>query len=392
MPRTWNFIHESLQEQATQGKYRKLKVIEAGQAGSISIAGSHRLNLSSNDYLQLASDRQVQKVAESYLQQYGTGSTASRLISGTWSYHQELEEKLSHWLAKESVSLFNSGYQLNCSLIPAISNRDTHLYFDKLNHNSLVQGAILSRAKLHRYRHLDYQHLEQILKQESAETRKIIVTESVFSMDGDVADITRLVDIAKRYNAMLIVDEAHAIGVMGDEGRGLACQHDDVDMVIGTFGKAFGSFGAYIACSNELREYLINFCSGFIYTTALPPAVIGATIGALERIQSMQNERAYLAGLGIWFRGELKHLGLDYLNSSSHIIPIIIGSEQDTMRISQHLSDHGFMCQAIRPPTVESGKSRLRVTLNSAITKEHLTKFLQVIQKAVSSDHDTFQG
>ena len=361
-------------------------------AGSISIAGLSSVNLSSNDYLQLASDPQVQKVAESYLQQYGTGSTASRLISGTWSYHQELEEKLSRWLATESVLLFNSGYQLNCSLIPAISNRDTHLYFDKLNHNSLVQGAILSRAKLHRYRHLDYQHLDQILKQESAETRKIIVTESVFSMDGDVADITRLVEIAKRYNAMLIVDEAHAIGVMGNEGRGLAYQHDDVDIVIGTFGKAFGSFGAYVSCSTEIREYLINFCSGFIYTTALPPAVIGATIGALERIQTMQNDRDYLEELGNWFRAELKQLGLDYLNSSSHIIPIIIGSEQDTLRISEHLSNYGFTCQAIRPPTVESGKSRLRVTLNSAITKEHLTKFLQVIQKTVSSDHDTFKG
>ena len=321
-----------------------------------------------------------------FTDKYGTSSGASRLITGTGEYHYQLEKDLANWLEVESVLLFNSGYQLNSTLLASIADRDTVIYSDRLNHNSLVQGIVASRAILRRYKHLDYAHLESLLQKDAGINRKIIVTESVFSMDGDVADLDALSRLAEAHNAILIVDEAHAIGVMGPAGKGIGYTNQRIDIRIGTFGKAFGSFGAYVGGSSELINYLINHCGGFIYTTALPPSVIGATQCALDLLKDMDSERNYLVELSSWFRNDLNKLGFNTFGSSSHIVPIYVGDEFKALRLSESLKKQGYWVNAIRPPTVESGTSRLRFTLSTHHSKEDLSGCIEIIQKSVSSE------
>lgn len=389
LPGKISHIESALFERHQNGKYRTLSEIASSTGPRVEIAGNNFINLCSNDYLGLSQHETIKVVSRSYLDKYGTGSTASRLIAGTHSYHIQLEKKLSDWLARDSVLIFNSGFQLNSSLIAAISKKSTNLYYDRRNHNSLVQGALLSEANLFRYHHLDYNHLEDLLSLNSAAAKdNIIVSESVFSMDGDIADIDALTKLARKYNAILIIDEAHAIGMMGDGGRGLCYDNADVDIVIGTFGKAFGSFGAFIACEKPIREYLINFCSGFIYTTALPPAVIGSITASVDLMPELDKKREYVSELGKWLREALLSIGADISGSGSHIIPIVTGSEQSALALSENLKENGFLSLAIRPPTVEPGRSRIRLTLNTSITKEHLSEFIEVVQKAVSSLDD----
>lgn len=423
----FDFIAKALSDASARGQLRSLKTVRGYCDSKVTIDGSneiersantelnsehqpdhnpeknpeqeigatihqHRLdliNLCSNDYLRLSEHPQVISESNKYTEMYGTGSTASRLVAGNWEYHEVLERQVASWLKFEAALVFSSGYQLNSTIIPALSDRNTTLFYDKLNHNSLVQGALASKGKLLRYKHLDYAHLETLLAREDTQSRKIIVTESVFSMDGDVANIRLLTEIARKYNAILIVDEAHAVGVFGEEGRGISAGVAGVDLLIGTFGKSFGSAGAFVACSEMMRDYLINFCAGFIFSTAPPPSVIGANIRSLEHINSMSVEREYVQVLSNWVRDHLKRMGFDILRSESHIIPIVIGSEVSTLKLSEFLQRNGFLCQAIRPPTVEQGKSRLRITLNAKLTKEDMQRFLEVLQNYVSSEHDT---
>lgn len=389
MQNRFDFIEKALSDATARGQLRTLKTIRSFSDAQVTVDRSQLTNLCSNDYLRLSEHPEVISESVRYIEKYGTGSTASRLVAGNWEYHELLENQLSEWLNQESALLFSSGFQLNATIIPALSDRNTTLFYDRLNHNSLVQGALASRARLVRHRHLDYTHLEQLLSAEDPSVRKIIVTESVFSMDGDIADIHRLVEISRRYNAILIVDEAHAIGVFGEQGRGIADGCEGVDLVIGTFGKAYGSAGAFVACPALIRSYLINYCAGFIYSTAPPPSVVGASIKSLELIRSMNDQRVCLQKMSGWMREQLKGLGLQILRSESHIIPIVIGPESSTVKLSDHLQQNGFLCQAIRPPTVEQGTSRLRITLNTKLTMEELQRFLEVLQFYVSSEHDT---
>lgn len=389
VPKRFDFIEKALSDATARGQRRTLKTIRGFSDAQVTVDRSQLTNLCSNDYLRLSEHPEVIAESVRYTEKYGTGSTASRLVAGNWEYHELLENQLAEWLNQESALLFSSGFQLNATIIPALSDRNTTLFYDRLNHNSLVQGALASRARLVRYRHLDYAHLEQLLSVEDPSTRKIIVTESVFSMDGDIADIHRLSEIAGTYDAIFIVDEAHAMGVFGEQGRGISCGCDRVDFVIGTFGKAFGTSGAFVACPSQVRSYLINFCAGFIYSTAPPPSVVGASIQSLELIRSMNDQRSELQRISGWMRAQLKGLGFQILRSESHIIPIVIGPASSTLKLSDHLLQNGFLCQAIRPPTVEQGTSRLRITLNTSLTMEELQRFLEVLQIYVSSEHDT---
>jgi 8-amino-7-oxononanoate synthase len=389
LPGKLSHIESALKNRHEDGKFRSLYDVESIEPPYVVVTGKKLLNLCSNDYLSLSNHPELINTSGKFLEKYGTGSKASRLVSGTHHYHSEVEKALSDWLKRESVLLFNSGFQLNSTLIPAISRKSTILYYDKRNHNSLVTGALGSEAKLLRYRHLDYGHLEELLKKNAKNaSENIIVSESVFSMDGDIADIEALCRLAKKYDATLIIDEAHAIGVMGENGRGLCYDNEDVDMVIGTFGKAFGSFGAFVACNQTMREFLINFCSGFIYSTSLPPSVVGSILAALKVLPGLQDDRNFVNNLGSWLRNQLAGLSVDTSGSNSHIIPIVTGSEQSALELSDLLRDEGYLAMAIRPPTVEPGRSRIRITLNSSISKEHLNRFLEVIQKYVSSKDD----
>ncbi len=386
---SFDHIEKALRERDAIGRRRELREITPLENGYVLVEGKKMLNLCSNDYLGLSMDSRLKEAASQAVYKYGTGSTASRLVSGSHDYHGELEQGLATWLQREAVLVFNSGFQLNVSLIATLADKNTNLFFDKRNHNSLLQGALLSGAKLHRYRHNDYAHLEALLEKHAHPgTKNIIATETVFSMDGDTADLSRISELSDKYQASLIADEAHAIGVCGSAGRGFSFGNGSVDLVIGTFGKAFGSFGAFVAGDNKVIDYLINYCSGFIYTTALPASVIGATTGALKLLPQMDDQRAYLNEISAWFRNELKKLGADTCGSDSHIVPVVIGSDQDATRVSRQMMESGFLVQAIRPPTVEEGRSRLRFTLNVNNTKKQLHQVLEVLQKALSSNYE----
>lgn len=378
-----------MEKRALDNRVRTLSILDPQPQSFVRGAGNQLLNVCSNDYLGLALHPVTQKAATDAIRIYGSGSTASRLIAGTFSIHDQLEVGLASWLGRESALLFNSGFQMNISVIAALADRDTHLYYDRLNHNSLVQGAILSRAHMHRYHHLDYNHLTNLLRENHGKGgRHIIVTESVFSMDGDIADLAQIAAIADQFDALLVVDEAHAIGVCGEEGRGFSYGVDRIDVLLGTFGKAFGSSGAFLACSKALREYMVNFCYGFIYTTAPSPASVGATLGALSLMTDLETARQNLNQTSAWFREQLRALNLDICRSQSHIIPVVIGSEAHTLEVAQRLQEEGFLVQAIRPPTVSPGRSRIRFTLNSWIKPSDLEHLLVILKNTLSSIHD----
>jgi 8-amino-7-oxononanoate synthase len=265
--------------------------------------------------------------------------------------------------------------------LSALADRNSVIFIDKKCHNSLIQGTTLSRATIKRYHHNNYEHLEELISaaQTSSYNRKIIVSETVFSMDGDRCDMDALIHIANKYNALFYSDDAHALGVLGTQGLGLNYGKKAVDIGIGTFGKSCGGFGAFVGCSKQMKEYLINFASGFIYSTALPPSVIGALDAAIELIPSMENERRHLFNLLDYIITDLKHT-FDIGNSESQILPIIIGDESKVIKFSNYLQDNGLWVSSIRPPTVEEGASRIRITLSARHTKEHVQQLVKVMK------------
>jgi len=350
--------------------------------------GRGLIDASSNDYLGLSQHPLVKARAAQWAERHGAGAPASRLVTGTRDITLAVEEKLAVFKRCQAALLFSSGFQANATTIPALSelgSGETAIYSDELNHASIVHGCRVARSRTHVFRHNDLDHLDQLLGQHAG--RKLIITESVFSMDGDRADVRSLALLAERHGATLYVDEAHASGVLGPQGRGLAAECDQsgggVDIVMGTLGKAFGAFGAYIAGSRALIDYLVNRCPGFIYTTALPPAVLGAVDAALDLIPTMERERELLAHNSQQLRALLAQLGYDTLRSSTQIIPAVIGSEEDALRAARSLEDAGVLAIAIRPPTVPAGTSRLRLTLSSSLDAADLTRLLDAVASAL---------
>ena len=375
-----SFINDALEKRKQEHQFRTLKPLEnQGGAHIIKNDGVEYINFSSNDYLGLSNHPELIKRSNEFTSKYGVGSGASRLVTGTFSIHSELEKKLAEIFNAEEAILFNSGFQANTSILPAVTDRNSLILADKKIHNSLIQGAILSRAAFKRFEHNHYDDLEELLKSAGSEryNRIWIVSETVFSMDGDRNDIDRLIEISEKYNALLYSDDAHAVGVLGEKGLGLNYGKDGIDISLGTFGKAFGSFGAFDLCSKEMKDYLINFAGGFIYSTSLPPNVIGAIDAALDLIPEMDQERTQLMKNVEYVRTEIQKLGYDTTASDSQIIPIIIGDEQETIELSNQLKEKGLWVSSIRPPTVEKVASRLRITLSVKHTKEHLDKLLK---------------
>jgi 8-amino-7-oxononanoate synthase len=368
-----HFLKDALDERKAQDRFRELRTVPHG---------NNVLNFCSNDYLNLAGHPALKSAALHYTGMYGTGSTASRLISGNHNWHEQLEFRLAGFFGYEAALLFNSGFQANISIIQALANRDTVLLYDRLNHNSLIQGARLSGAKLLRYNHCDAGHLKELLLRQHVQTapRRIIVSESVFSMNGDRAPVDSLIQLANEYNALLMIDEAHAIGITGSEGQGLAGRMDGIDIYLATFGKAAGGFGAFVCCSRMMRDFLINFASGFIYTTALPPAVIAAARAALELFPQLHAEREHVSNCSALLIAGLKKIGIDTLASDTHIIPVVTGDEQRTLALSEALRDQGIYVVAIRPPTVPDGKCRLRISLTAAHTLSDISRLITAIE------------
>lgn len=358
------------------GNLRSLPLIEP-QGKWIIREGRKMLNLSSNDYLGLSRDRQLRKefltrAMEEYLP---LSSTSSRLLTGNYPAYTELEKLLASAYGKESALVFNSGYHANVGILPALADKETLILADKLVHASLIDGIRLSGAAYKRFRHEDYEQAEQIL-QASVRTYKriILVTESIFSMDGDIADLHRLVRLKQEYpNVLLYVDEAHAIGVRGKTGLGIAEESGtlpDIDLLVGTFGKALASMGAFVACSRLLHDVLVNRMRPLIFSTALPPLQVAWTSYLFQLLPHMEERRKHLQRLSASVAQALQGKGGEI--SSSHIIPYIVKDSEDCLRLAEFLQRKGFYCLAIRPPTVPQGTARLRLSITADMDEENI--------------------
>jgi 8-amino-7-oxononanoate synthase len=341
----------------------------------IRIGDRNCLNFSSNDYLNLSNDPDVKAVANRFLNEFGCGAGASRLVTGTLSCHTKLEERLASLKGYPAALVFGSGYLANLGTIPALVESHDFVFADRLAHASILDGVILSRAKLHRFNHNDASHLEQLLAKAPSSGRRLVVTESVFSMDGDLAPLKDIASVAERYDAMLMVDEAHATGVFGPGGGGLVRElklESLVNVSMATLSKALGSYGGVVACSATMRESLINLARAFIYSTALPPAAVGAALGALDVMEAKPGLGADLLDRATLFRNQLRSANLNVGSSASQIIPVIVGDSGKALALSQRLRNEGIIAVAIRPPTVPRGTARLRFSVTLAHSNEDL--------------------
>jgi 8-amino-7-oxononanoate synthase len=378
-----DFLQKDLQGRISLGTYRSLKTVDSPQGREITLDGRRVLNFCSNDYLGLANDARIKRAALEAIEKYGWGAGASRLVCGNMSPHERLEEDLALFKNTERALVFSSGYMANTGIISALMDRHSAVLSDKLNHASIVDGIILSRAGFLRYPHADMQALQKILKNLPAAKRKLIVTDSIFSMDGDRAPLKEIVDLARRYEAMVMVDEAHAFGVLGKRGGGLVEElglEATVDIQMGTLSKAAGSFGAYACGTKVLRDYLINKSRSFIYTTAMPPSLAQASRAALQIIRQADSLRRQLQLNANYLRGEFGVLGFDTMNSSTPIIPILVKDPLQAVAMSKRLLEQGIFVQAIRPPTVPMGTARLRLTVMATHTQEDLDQLLKALR------------
>lgn len=375
-------LQQRLMQRHQTNRYRLRRVVESPAGPSIMVDGRALLSFCSNDYLGLANHPQVVTAMQSAVRQYGVGSGASHLVCGHSAEHHQLEEELADFTGRERALLFSTGYMANLGTINALVERQDGIFEDKLNHASLLDGGLLSNARFQRFRHNDVDQLQQQLAASDAR-HKLIAVDGIFSMDGDAAPLKELAVVAEQNNAWLMVDDAHGLGCLGATGGGSTEEHglspQQVPILMGTLGKAFGTFGAFVAGSEALIESLIQFSRPYIYTTALPPAVAAATRASLQLIRSEGFRREQLHRLIEHFKKGADNIGLSLWPSSSAIQPIIIGDDATALRWSHALAERGFWVSAIRPPTVPVGTARLRVTLTAAHTVEQVDALLQAL-------------
>ncbi len=383
---TLKHINQELQTLKERKNYRSLPLL-IHEGRDVLLNGQRMLNLSSNDYLGLANDISLRKGFLKTLtpQTFLPTSSSSRLLTGNFSDYQKLEQQLTTLFETESALIFNSGYHANTGILPAICSTHTLILADKLVHASLIDGIKLSSAKCIRYRHNDISRLQRLIAENhNAYEQIIIVTESIFSMDGDEADLHALIQLKQSYsNVLLYVDEAHAFGVRGKKGLGCAEEQDcinDIDFLVGTFGKAIASTGAYIVCRQLIREYLINKMRTFIFTTALPPINIQWTSWVLEHLPALQHKRTHLQQISAKLKEALTAKGYN-CPSVSHIVPMIIGASEDTLLKAEELQRKGFYALPVRPPAVPSGTSRIRFSLTADITEHEIDQLIKLINE-----------
>lgn len=361
-------------------RHERRRLIPAALApgGRLERGGATLIDFSSNDYLGLARHPLLIARAAEWAARHGAGAGASRLVTGTHAAHLAVEAKIAAFKGAEAALLFPSGWHGNAAVLAALLKAapGTLLFTDRLIHASLHAGAAGHRQI--RFRHNDLDHLEALLAAQDGGP-KLIVTESVFSMDGDRADLARLGAIARAHDAFLYVDEAHATGVLGPQGRGLSAAYPGADLVMGTFSKALGCFGAYVAGSRALIDYLVNACGGFIFSTAPPPAMLGAIDAALELVPAMDAERARLAGHGERLRARLNASGIDTAESATQIVPAIVGGAAEALALAEALREDGLLAAAIRPPTVPPGTSRLRLALRATHSEGDIDRLADAI-------------
>ncbi len=384
-----NFIARELEEIRRQGLYRQLHHVEGEQGPTIILDGQEVLNLSSNNYLGLANHPAIRAAAKEALDRYACGSGASRLISGNMTLHLKLEESVAKLKGTDAALVFNSGFQANVGLLSTLVGEGDVIFSDDLNHASIIDGCRLSRARVVIYPHCDLDRLESELKRIPQKNRRLIVTETVFSMDGDIAPVREIVELASRHGAMVMVDEAHATVVFGPNGGGIVEElglGEGVLVQMGTLGKALGGFGAYVAGSRNLRDFLINRCRSFIFTTSLPPVVIAMAISAIDIIKSEPERRRVLRENSQILREGLEKMGYSLGRSGSQIIPLMVGEGPKCMSMAEHLLRKGVYAQGIRPPTVPPGTSRLRIAPMATHTREQLERALKAFKDA-KEDH-----
>ncbi len=366
------------------GLYRQLRSVQGDQGPTLRLDGREVINFSSNNYLGLANHPALAAAAKSAIDRYGCGSGASRLISGNMTLHEELEAKLARFKNTEAALVFNSGFQANIGLLATLAGEGDAILSDALNHASIIDGCRLSKAKTSVYAHCDLDSLETALRQAAAARRRLIVTETIFSMDGDEAPLGEIVELAEKYDAMVMVDEAHGTGVFGANGAGVVAKlglASRVAIQMGTLGKALGGFGAYVAGSRGLCDLLINRCRSFIFTTSLPPAVMAMALAAIELVQSEPQRRAALQRNCQRLKQGLRGLGFELGESESPILPLIVGDAARCMVLSAALLERGVFAQGIRPPTVPVGTSRLRITSMATHSNDQIHRALNVFEE-----------
>ena len=376
------YISDELERIKKSGLYRKLNIVESAQGTHLEIKGKTYLSFCSNNYLGLANNPLVIKAVKDAVGKYGWGAGASRLVSGNMRLHEVLEGEISRFKGKEASIVFPTGYMANVGTISSLVSKGDLVICDKLNHASIIDGCRLSGADFRVYPHCDMEKLENILKKSSKYSRKLIVTDTVFSMDGDIAPLPDIVRIAHKYKAMVMVDEAHGTGVFGKRGGGVV-EHFNlskkIDIVMGTLSKVVGSLGGYVSGDEDLINFLRNKARPFMYTTALPPAVCAASIAGIKLIQKDPSLRTSLWNNVRYLKKELGLLNLNVIPSESPIIPILIGDAKKAVDVSKFLYKKGILILAIRPPTVPAKSSRLRMTVMSTHTKKDLEKLLDVL-------------
>ena len=376
------YISDELRKIKESGLYRELNIVEGAQGTHLKIKGKTCLSFCSNNYLGLANNPLVIKAVEDAVAKYGWGAGASRLVSGNMRMHEALEGEISRFKEKEASIVFPTGYMANIGTISSLVSKGDLIICDKLNHASIIDGCRLSGAEFRVYPHCEMEKLENILKKSTKYSRKLIVTDTVFSMDGDIAPLPDIVRIAHKYKAMVMVDEAHGTGVFGKRGGGVV-EHFNlskkIDIVMGTLSKAVGSLGGYVSGDEDLINFLRNKARPFMYTTALPPAVCAASIAGIKLIQKNPLLRKSLWNNVRYLKKELDLLNFNLIPSESPIIPILIGDAKKAVDVSKLLYKKGILIPAIRPPTVPTRSSRLRMTVMSTHTRKDLERLLEVL-------------
>jgi len=384
-------LKQELEQRRQQGLYRRRLISEAPQSVHSQIDGKTLLCFCSNDYLGLANHPEIKKAYADALHEYGAGSGSAHLVNGHSRLHHECEEKLAEFTGRERALLFSTGYMANMAVTSALVDRDDYIFQDKLNHASLIDAAQLSRARFRRYPHADLPRLQRQLEdaqKERPQSRRLIMSDAIFSMDGDAVPLARIAELARHYRAWLMIDDAHGFGVLGRNGAGL-CEAEGLDqqqvpVLMATLGKAVGVSGAFIAGSDTLIETLIQRARSYIYTTASPPAASAAVMKSIDIIQQDDWRRAKLMELISYFKQQAAAMDIELMPSDSAIQPVVIGDNHNAVKASELLFDEGFHVAAIRPPTVPEGSARLRITLSAMHETGHIDMLLETLQSILS--------
>jgi glycine C-acetyltransferase len=385
-----SYLTDQLNELKAKGTHFKLRVLEDEQAPVCTFDGKKVINLASNNYLGLTTHPKLREAAVAAIEKYGVGSGAVRTVSGTMAIHMELEEKIARFKHSEACVVFQSGFAANAGTVSAILGKDDFIISDELNHASIIDGARLSRAKIKVFRHKDTAHAEELLKEVAGEPgHKLIITDGVFSMDGDIGPLPALCDLAEKYGAIMMIDDAHSSGVLGRNGRGTVDhfnQHGRVDVQVGTLSKAIGALGGYVCGSKELIDFLYHRARPFLFSTSHPPSVAATCIAAFEVLEQEPERIDKLWGNTRFFKKELGLLGFNIggINtpaSETPITPVIVGEGRRAMEFSRELFKEGVFTPGIAFPTVAEGKARLRTIMTATHTQDQLTKALEVMKR-----------